>query len=642
MNKPNLESCFLFLVSEIFYLHVMCGIAGIISPHSSLVQQRGLQLMADALRHRGPASESFWKNDDNTVGFAHRRLCILDLSEEANQPFHYLHYTIVFNGEIYNYIELKEELSKHGYLFYTTTDTEIIPAAYDCWSEDCLHHFDGMFAFALFDAKQKTVFIARDRFGEKPLYYHPVYAERGKFQQIIFGSEIKALFAAGVPKNLNGTMMLNYIALGYVQNPIKKTATFYNDILSLPPGNCLSITPSAGKIKMRKWYQPQMNTILIDEKSAIEQFTQLFSSSVQKRLRSDVAVGTSLSGGLDSSSILAAIYGQKQKGTQWRNAAFTAGFSGFEKDETAFAKEVANAFGVQQYLIQPTADDWVNNWQQLMYCQDEPVQSSSVLTQYLVYGLAKEKSITVLLDGQGADEVLGGYKKYVHWFLQQLLVSNISLFKKEKKALQQNGFLEQWNIKNYIAAYYPDKAAKRLQQRALAQLKDAPNLNAEFMLRYTNESTLYKPVVKRLEDILHYNTFIFGLEELLRYADRNSMAHSREIRLPFLQHNLVEFVFALNSTFKMRNGFTKWILRKSMENSLPYNIVWRKDKVGYEPPQQQWMQNKNIQELIMESRKKLVDKNVLDKTVLTKRPEPKGAHEKNNFDFRYMSAAAIL
>ncbi len=193
--------------------------------------------MADALRHRGPASEGFWKNDDNTVGFAHRRLCILDLSEEAAQPFHYLHYTLVFNGEIYNYIELKEELSKQGYHFSTASDTEVIPAAYDCWGEDCLHHFDGMFVFALFNAKQKTLFIARDRFGEKPFYYYPVYAERGQFQQVIFASEIKALLAAGVSKNLNGTMMLNYIALGYVQNPIQKTATFYNDILSLPPGS---------------------------------------------------------------------------------------------------------------------------------------------------------------------------------------------------------------------------------------------------------------------------------------------------------------------------------------------------------------------------------------------------------------------
>ena len=598
--------------------------------------------MADALQHRGPASEGFWMNEQQTVGFAHRRLCILDLSDDANQPFHYLHYTIIFNGEIYNYVELKEELSKQGYHFTTTTDTEVIPAAYDYWGEECLQHFDGMFAFALHNNKEQTLFIARDRFGEKPLYYHPVYAERGRFQQILFASEIKALFAAGIPKNMNGTMMLNYLALGYVQNPIKKTATFYNNILSLPPGNCLTIVTSAGKIKMRKWYQPQLHTINVTEAEAIEQFTELFYSSIKKRLRSDVAIGTSLSGGLDSSSIIGAIYQLKDKGTQWSNVAFTAGFSGFERDETLYSKEVADAFNIKQYIIEPTAEDWANHWQQLMYHQDEPVQSSSVLTQYLVYRLANENGITVLLDGQGADEVLGGYKKNIHWYLQSLFVKDFSLFRKEKKQLQQNHFLEQWNWKNYIAACYPENTAKRLQQRAFEQVKHQPDLNTEFVLRYANEDTLHKPVVKQLDDILHYNTFTFGLEEMLRYADRNSMAHAREIRLPFLQYALVEFVFSLPSSMKIKDGFTKWILRKSMTELLPQNICWRKDKVGYEPPQQQWMQNKNIQEIIMESRKKLADKNVLDKKVLSKKISAKGAHEGNNYDFRYMSAAAIL
>ena len=178
--------------------------------------------------------------------------------------------------------------------------------------------------------------------------------------------------------------------------------------------------------------------------------------------------------------------------------------------------------------------------------------------------------------------------------------------------------------------------------RLLAQVNHQPDLNTEFVLRYANESTLHKPVIKQLEDILHYNTFTFGLEELLRYADRNSMAHSREIRLPFLQHELVEFLFSLPSTMKIKDGFTKWILRKSMNDLLPQNIVWRKDKVGYEPPQHQWMQNKKLQEMIMESKKQLVKEKVLNENVLTKKVQPKNAHEADNFDIRYLSAAAIL
>jgi len=625
-----------------YYLYTMCGIAGIITPYSSLVQQHRLQPMADALQHRGPESEGFWINKEGTVGLAHRRLCILDLSPEANQPLHYLHYTLVFNGEIYNYIELKKELHQVGYAFHTSSDTEVIPAAYDHWGEDCLQHFDGMFAFALYDAKQQNLFIARDRFGEKPLYYHPVYAHRGRFEQILFASEIKALLAAGVNRHINGTMMLNYIALGYVQNPIKKTETFYSNILSLPPGNCLSIIPAQGKIKMRKWYKPVLSTTIIGEQEAIERFAELFTASVQKRLRSDVPIGTSLSGGLDSSSIVAAIHQLKAISPKWTNVAFTAAFNGFEKDETAYSKAVASAYDIRQYFTHPSADDWIKYWQQLMYYQDEPVQSSSVLTQYMVYQLAKEKGVTVLLDGQGADEVLGGYKKYVHWYLQQVFLQSFSLFRREKRKLHKNHFVQQWNWKNYIAAYYPHKAAQRLQQEALKQVSSHADFNIEFVVHYQNKDILTKPVVRQLEDILYYNTFTFGLEELLRYADRNSMAHSREVRLPFLQHDLVEFVFSLPSGLKIKDGFTKWILRKSMEHSLPSNICWRKDKIGYEPPQQQWMQNKGIQEMIYESKKKLVAEKVLNEQVLRQGVNPKGAHDKGNFDFRYLSAAALI
>jgi asparagine synthase (glutamine-hydrolysing) len=620
----------------------MCGIAGIISPHSPLIQSQRLQLMADALQHRGPDSEGFWTNAEKTIGFTHRRLCILDLSSAAAQPFHYLHYTLVFNGEIYNYIELKKELQSVGYTFTTATDTEVIPAAYDHWGENCLQHFDGMFAFALYDARQQDLFIARDRFGEKPLYYYPVYTHRGRFEQVLFASEIKALLAAGVNRRLNGTMMLNYIALGYVQNPIKKTETFYSNILSLPPGNCLSIIPAGGKIRMRKWYRPALPTIAIDENEAVKRFAALFAASVEKRLRSDVPVGTSLSGGLESSSIVATIHQLKTAMPHWTNVAFTAAFNGFEKDEATYSKEVANTYSIQQYFTHPTADDWIKNWQELVYYQDEPVQSSSVLTQYLVYKLAKEKNITVLLDGQGADEILGGYKKYVHWYLQQLLLQSFFLFKKEKKALQKNHFLQQWNWKNYIAAWYPRKAAQHLQQEALQQIHHHTDFNAEFVMHYQNKDTLTKPVVRQLEDLLYYNTFTFGLEELLRYADRNSMAHSREVRLPFLQHDLVEFIFALPAGMKIKDGFTKWMLRKSMDAVLPKNICWRKDKIGYEPPQQQWMQDKRIQEMIYESKKKLIAEKVLNENVLHQKVQPKGAHEKDNFDFRYVSAAAMI
>src|ERR1041385_3620226 len=274
----------------------MCGIAGIISPHSVFVEQHRLQRMADALTHRGPEGEGFWTNADQTVGFAHRRLRILDLSDNATQPFHYLHYTIIFNGEIYNYVELKNELKAQGYAFRTSCDTEVIPAAYDHWGKECLHHFDGMFSFALYDENNRNVFLARDRFGEKPLYYHAEYAQRGRFEHFMFGSEMKALWTAGLPKHLNGTMMLNFISLGYVQNPEKKTDTFYSNILSLPQGHSLTVPPTEKQVQMKRWYVLNGETSNVksekadtrSENETIEKFFELFTTSVKRRLRSDV------------------------------------------------------------------------------------------------------------------------------------------------------------------------------------------------------------------------------------------------------------------------------------------------------------------------------------------------------------------
>src|SRR6266496_662257 len=621
----------------------MCGIAGIVSPNASLVQQQRLQCMANTLQHRGPQGEKFWIDSKQQVGFAHRRLCIIDLSEQAAQPLHHLHYTIIFNGEIYNYVELKEELQKKGYNFFTQSDTEVIPAAYDCWGFDCVNKFDGMFAFALWDEKKEQLFIARDRFGEKPLFYHADYLQRGRFEQFVFASEMKALWSVGVDRNMNGTMMLNYLTLGYVQNPIKKIETFYSNILSLPQGHYLVVTPNEGRAQVHKWYHPKMSdTSKVSDTFVIEKFKELFFTSVQRRLRSDVSIGTSLSGGIDSSSVVAAIHELKNKSKQWKNIGFTAAFPGFEKDELEYSKKVAAHFNIKQHTVIPTAADWIKYFQQLMYYQEEPLQSSSVLTQFLVYKLAKENNITVLLDGQGADEIMGGYKKYAHWYLQQLFISDTSKFFREKKLLKQNDFIDEWGWRNYAAAFFPDKAAHALQQKAIAQQNQHSFINKDFLLNYRNADALQKPVVKQLEDILYYNTFTIALPELLRYADRNSMAHSREIRLPFLFHKLVEFIFSLPASYKIKDGFTKWILRKSMEQNLPNKIVWRSGKVGFEPPQKEWMQNSRVQEMIMESRKKLVEKKVLQPTILHEPVKPAGAHEAENFDWRYLCASEMF
>jgi asparagine synthase (glutamine-hydrolysing) len=628
----------------------MCGITGIITGREGGVSQERGQAMLDMLMHRGPDGKGSWTNEDKRVCLLHRRLSIIDPTPASDQPLLYGNYVLIFNGEIYNYRELKQELQQKGYLFHTTGDGEVIPAAFDCWGNDCLHRFDGMFAFALYDIENKRLLIARDRFGEKPLYFHARYAERGRLDYLMFGSEMKALWAGGAPGEVNNTMLINYLSLGFVQNPIVKTDTFFREIMNLPPGYLLEVQTDAMRFVMKRWYEPFKRIGHLaepetrNENSIIEQFHDILLRSVQLRLRSDVPVGTSLSGGLDSSSIVAAIDVLKKKHSTldgWANVCFSAVFPGFEKDEAEWSGKVADKFGISQYLVKPVVNDLAEHFQQMMYFQEEPVQSSSALAQYLVYRQAKEEAVSVLLDGQGADEILAGYSRYSHWYLQQLWRTNGSAMRKEKKLLQENGMMEGWGMGNYLAALLPHQTAQLLKWKALRQQKQSP-LNPDFLAAYRDDNTLFKPHIRTLDDILYFNTFQFGLEELLRYADRNSMAHSREVRLPFLSHELVEFVFSLPAHFKIRQGFGKWLLRKSMENYLPGDIVWRKGKVGFEPPQQQWLQHQGMQDMIGESRKKLSDAGIIQPAETNRTITDKGAHAQSNYDWRYLCAAKLI
>ncbi len=595
--------------------------------------------MTHAIAHRGPDGEAVWANEKGTVLFGHRRLSIIDLSDNAAQPMHYLNrYTIIHNGEIYNYIELREQLQDKGYQFNSKSDTEVILAAYDCWKEDCLNFFDGMFAFAIWDEKEQQFFAARDRFGEKPFYYYE------NEQYLFFASEMKALWAIGVGKNIEEKMLLNYLALGHVQNSADKEQTFFKDIYSLPPAHCFQYQPHTRKLAIKKYWRIDKEiSIPIAAQDAIEKFNQLFSSSVNRRLRADVKVGTSLSGGIDSSSILTTMLELKIKASEIKT--FSAIFPGFEKDESFYINLLAEQLHVANFKTAPSADGLINDFEKLCYHQEEPFQSSSIYAQFKVYESAQQQQVKVLLDGQGADETLGGYHKYIQWYLQEVLSRHkLGAAQKEKKALQNNQVAFSWSIKNYFAAFMPMHAAMQLEKNEYLKTIHQPDINPEFLQlqRGKEWEGIHKPVVTKLNDILHYNTIEGGLEELLRYADRNSMAHGREVRLPFLDHKLVEFIFSLPSNLKIHEGWTKWLLRQAMDKKLPGEIVWRKDKVGYEPPQQVWMENKTLQEYIFEAKKKLVASKILRQAVLDKKIEPKTAHADNNFDWRYLCAAQII
>jgi asparagine synthase (glutamine-hydrolysing) len=620
----------------------MCGIAGIISRDSSVASLPILKLMTQAIAHRGPDGEGYWLNNNNTAGFGHRRLSIIDLSLQASQPMHFLNrYTIVYNGEIYNYVEIRNELRKAGYDFVSASDTEVILAAYDCYKEMCLQYFDGMFAFAIWDEHEKTLFAARDRFGEKPFYY---WTDDVSF---FFGSEMKALWAAGKSKSIDEKMLMNYLALGYVQNPADKSQTFYKEITALPPAHYILLRQESCTFTLHHYWDIDKQIMKRPSvESAVKEMDELLSDSIIKRLRSDVPVGISLSGGVDSSTIAWYINRSlKASGNDKTFKSFSAVFPGFAKDESEHIHSLKESLRLENYQVTPNAQGLISEFEKLAHHQEEPFPSTSIYAQYKVFALAKQNGIKVLLDGQGADETMAGYQKYAHWYLQEMISRNkFSLAKKERRLLHKNKVDFRWDVKNLLAAFLPSHASIALEQKEYKKILHNPDLSKSILahLKGREWEGIHKPIVTKLNDILYFNTMKYGLEELLRYADRNSMAHGIEIRLPFLQGNFVEFIFSLPSAYKIHEGYPKWILRKLMEKRIPSEIVWRTDKVGYEPPQKMWMEDLLMKDYIYEARKKLVEEHILKPSVLQKKIAGLDAHAADNFDWRYVCVAQIM
>jgi asparagine synthase (glutamine-hydrolysing) len=612
----------------------MCGIAGIFSSNPSLVSPGRLQQMSAAIAHRGADGAAFRLYNNGSAGLAHRRLAIIDLSQAAAQPMEYAQrYHIVHNGEIYNYKELKHTLQQKGYRFSNESDTEVILAAYECYGHQCLQYFEGMFAFAIWDTKEQQLFAARDRFGEKPFFYYK------DDDQFLFASEMKALWAAGIEKQVDESMLYNYLTLGYIQHPGTPVRCFYKNIAQLPARHYLVYDLPSNLLSLHQYWDIDARHTdhgITDDK-AVDRFRELFTQSVSNRLRSDVAVGTSLSGGLDSSAVLATVC----QLTSTPVHTFSAVFPGFARDESKHINTVVHHLGVVSHEVQPSAADMLNDFEKVCYHQETPFQSSGTIAQFKVFELAKEHGVTVLLDGQGADETLAGYHKYYTGFWQELGRSNPSLQQQEILATRQLGIDTDWGWKQQLAGRFPSLASSFLVTSKSRKQKYHPDLNPAFVKEH-GKSHYARPHIDSLNGMLYYNSFLNGLEELLQYADRNSMAHGREVRLPFLHHKLVEFIFSLPPSFKIRKGFTKWILRQAMQAQLPESIVWRKDKTGFETPQQQWMQLPDMQDFVQEARRTLVGKGILQPSILLKKIQPLEIHAAENFDWRYLAAGTLL
>ncbi len=610
----------------------MCGIAGILSQNKQLISRERILSGISVLHHRGPDSQGLYLKEN--IALAHKRLCIIDLSEKASQPFNYRNrYSLVYNGAVYNYIELRKDLEKKGFSFHSDSDTEVVVAAYAAYGKDCLALFDGMFAFAIWDEETKKLFAARDRMGEKPFFFYY------DGEQFLFASEIKAFWNMNISREINPAMMYNFLTIGYTSNPGDPQETFFRNIHKLPPASYIEYYLKDEPVIEKYWFPESKIIENYNEKASIEKFTELLKNSVKKRLRSDVAIGSSLSGGLDSSSIVAVC---KALNANYSHKCFTASFEGFEKDETKFAKIVADKFGLELFPVTIDTENITTLMDQVMEQQEEPVSSGSPLAQYKVYQAAKENGVSVVLDGQGADEILGGYHKYYSWYWQELFRKGKLAASGELEATRAHDIFQPFSLKHKLAARFPDLFAALWQSRKAKMASNSFDLDRNFA--FSNKRNFYYslPPTHDLNGALFFNSFVYGLEELLRLADRNSMAHAVEVRLPFLSADVVSFMFSLPAEAKIKKGWTKYLLRKSMEPVLPAEIVWRKDKNGFEPPQKQWMNEKNVKDAIQEAKRTLVKNNFLNESVLQKKIKPHDAHAAVSNDWKYWSASYLL
>jgi len=544
----------------------MCGILGFISfNQQSLHEYKEIfNSSLKRLESRGPDNTQI-ETFENIL-FGHTRLSVIDLSKRANQPMKYLNdrYTLIFNGEIFNYKELKNELLGLGYTFSTNSDTEVILAAYDCWGKLCVNKFNGMWAFAIYDDKKKEVFCSRDRFGKKPFFY---YQKDGLF---IFSSEIKAILPFLKKRKVNYDVLAPFITRGITDF---NEMTFFENIYKLLPSHNIELKFQNSEILINKYYDIKEQK---HEKNTYQDIYSLLEDSISLRLRSDVKVGICLSGGLDSSSIAAIASKINNKNL----VAIHGKSSLIQNDESQYAKEVARHLGLDLEIIEPTSMDFWDSLNEVIYCQDEPFSSTSIFMQNFVMKKANELGCKVMLDGQGADEVFLGYETYLvnifkslretKDFNKEVFLSELKLFKFTKEMIESeseknNDFEVNWNI-----------------------ISNKGNINKEFLNKKQFKDLL---VNKDIFNMQKRELFSKRLQALLRYEDRNSMSFGIETRLPFLDYRIVENMLNTPLEKKFDKGYLKYFLRKSMEDSklLPKNLVWRYNKMGFESPQSLWI-----------------------------------------------------
>ena len=559
----------------------MCGILGIIKNN---INQSIFKESLNLLNHRGPDNSNFFI--ENNIGFGHTRLSIHDLSENGKQPMGNANQSIqiIFNGEIYNFIELKNTLSKRGYKFKTKTDTEVIIAAYQEWGQECVNHFNGMWAFAIYDKPNNIIFISRDRFGIKPLYY---YKDNQKF---LFSSEIPPILNITKSTKSNKTVLLNYLIYGL--EDINKE-TFFNNIFQLLPGHNIIYNLTNHSMTFKRYYIAKKSEKIknLPYEDQEELLDKLLTDSLNLRFRSDVPIGSCLSGGIDSSLVCTYAKQQISKNTNSFKC-ITAKSLDPSNDESNYAKLVTQSLNLTGYISEPSTNNFFSSIQDIIKTVAEPFRSPSLILQNYVYETAKKNNCKVMLDGQGGDEVFLGYERYYSTFLKSIpLIDAI----KEFSAISNHSKLNKTSLLKYLIYFSNSKI------RTLYSYKKHPYLSNE-TLNYMNNNPIKKLThAYKSIDLLQNYELNHQLPHLLKYADRLSMKHSIESRLPLLDYRIVEFALSLKPQQKINNGWTKYPLRKLLSNNLNEKISWRKHKVGFEAPSNIWLNSEKFINLFTEN-----------------------------------------
>lgn len=606
----------------------MCGISGILKLNGSSVDLlNAARKMNSTLRHRGPDGEGLLLVDDTgkTITaftedtpneiytarfphspktssseinsparfiFAHRRLAIQDLSPAGHQPLCTADESlwITFNGEIYNHVELRSELENLGHNFFTNTDTEVILAAYRQWGKECLHRFNGMWAFVIWDKKTNSLFGSRDRFGVKPFYYY-------KDEEIFaFASEQKALLKNPFVKTeINPAAVADYFVAGEIEY---NEESFFKNIIELFPACAFEIQLSNGEFKKYTWYtlpekEDKADFSEAQYKRYIDQTRELLIDAIRIRLRADVPVGSCLSGGIDSSTIVGIIGDLVSKNEKVnigdKLKLFTAVFDEVNIDERKWAAEMVKRTGAEWHTVQPEPEELISDIKELMYSQDVPIWSTSTYAQFRVMKLVKETGIRVVLDGQGGDELFAGYFPYYFPFWNELKNNGEKARRKAEMQAYGEGaskYRIREMLKQKTVPSLPLKMQMSIQRNYFPDMNYLDeNLISQFILNRKQN-----PLPNTLNETLRSEFVNTRLKGYLKCEDRCSMWHSVESRTPFSEdHRLIEAVFQMPGMMKIRNGVTKYILREAATHFIPAIIKNRRDKMGYSTPNNKWI-----------------------------------------------------